>query len=122
MTLARQATGKDAEAIAAAWLSRQGYAIAARNARTPVGEIDLVAQDGKTICFIEVRSRRTDRFGAPEESITAAKQRHLLRAAQWYLQSRRWREDVPVRLDLITVRWDARGEPVINHLKNIFGG
>lgn len=122
MTLARQATGAEAEALAAAWLTRQGYEISARNVRTPVGEIDLVAREGRTVCFIEVRARRSDRFGAPEESITRLKQHHMLRAAQWYLQKHRWREDVPVRLDLVTVRWDARGEPILNHLKNIFGG
>ena len=122
MTLARQATGREAEALAAAWLARQGYRVTARNVRTPLGEIDLIAQDGAIICFIEVRARRSERFGAPEESITSTKQRHMLRAAQWYLQHKRWREDVPVRLDLIAVRWSASGEPAINHLKNIFGG
>lgn len=121
MTVARQATGQDAEALAAAWLRRQGCAITARNVRTPLGEIDVVAQEGRTLCFIEVRAKRSARFGSPEESITATKQRHMLRAAQWYLQRQRRRDDVPVRLDLITVRWDARGEPVITHLKNIFG-
>src|SRR3989338_967844 len=94
---ARQATGEQAGELAAAWLRRQGYAITARNVRTPLGEIDVVAQDGHTLCFIEVRARRSERFGAPEESLTQAKQRHMLRAAQWYLQSKRWREDVPVR-------------------------
>ena len=117
----RQTTGKEAETIAAAWLRRQGYAITAKNVRTPLGEIDLVAQDGNTLCFIEVRARRSEQFGTPEESITYAKQRHMLRAAQWYLQSKRWRDDVPVRLDLITIRWQGT-EPQINHLKNIFGG
>ena len=93
-----------------------------RNVRTPLGEIDVVAQEGKTLCFVEVRARRSERFGAPEESITAAKQRHMLRAAQWYLQRNKWREDIPIRLDLIAIRWSVSGEPQINHLKNIFGG
>ena len=121
MKTARQATGQAAEALAAAWLTRQGCAITARNVRTPVGEIDIVAQDGKTIVLVEVRAKRSERFGTAEESITATKMEHMLRAAQWYLQSQRWRDDIPVRLDVITVRWQGT-EPQINHLKNVFGG
>ena len=121
MSFARQATGKSAEALAAAWLSRQGYRVTERNVRTKVGEIDLVAHDGKTICFIEVRSRRSAQFGTPEESITHTKQQHMLRAAQSYLQQHQWRDDVPVRLDVLTVRFGP-GDPQINHLKNVSGG
>ena len=122
MNHTRQATGKEAEVLAAAWLKRQGYAITAQNVRTPLGEIDIVAQDGKTMCFVEVRARRSERFGTPEESITSTKLQHMLRAAQWYLQSRRWREETPVRLDVVTVRWSAAGEPRLNHIKNAFAG
>ena len=121
MTTARQTTGQEAEALAAAWLTRQGCEVLGRNVRTPVGEIDIVARDGKTLCFVEVRARRSERFGTPEESITRAKQQHMLRAAQWYLQSHQWREEVPVRLDLIAITWRGT-EPQINHLKNVCDG
>ena len=122
MKTARQTTGAAAEQLVGAWLTRQGYRVVERNARTPVGEIDVVAQEGKTLVFVEVRARRSARFGTPEESITSTKLQHMLRAAQWYLQHKGWREEFPVRLDVVTVRWSAAGEPQLNHIKNAFAG
>ena len=121
MTRARVETGQRAEALAAAWLQRQGYALVARNVRTQLGEIDLIMRHGRTLVFVEVRARRTARFGAPEESITAVKLQRMLRAAQWYLTQQRWREEVPVRLDVIAIRWAPDGEPQFHHLQNVTG-
>ncbi len=121
MTTVRQRRGATAEQLAAAWLRRQGYAILARNVRTPLGEIDVVAQDGRTLCFVEVRSRHSDRYGTPEESITPRKQQHMLRAAQWYLQQQRWREETSIRFDLIALRWQG-GEPQIHHVRSAVEG
>src|SRR3990170_3381994 len=94
MSSSRQSLGRWGENQAADFLAGCGYAILERNARTPHGEIDLVAQqeesgrDGSvmTTVFVEVKTRSSRAFGYPEESITPRKQAHLLSAAQAYLQ------------------------------------
>ena len=79
------ARGGDAENLAAAFLRQQGLALVARNYRCRFGEIDLIAREGKTLVFAEVRMRSSERFGGAAASITAAKQAKLLRAARHYL-------------------------------------
>ena len=78
--------GDGAEARAAAFLEGEGLKIVERNYRCRMGEIDLVASNGATLVFVEVRARTSDRFGGAAESITAAKRRKLLAAARYYLR------------------------------------
>ena len=79
------ASGACAESIAAEFLMRRGLAIVGRNFRTRAGEIDLIARDGATLVFVEVRMRRSQRFGGALESITAAKRARIVAAANGYL-------------------------------------
>lgn len=81
-----KALGAFGEAWAAGYLTRQGYRIVDRNVRFRVGEIDLIAWDGDELVFIEVKCRRTARYGAPAESITPARFARLTRAVESYLQ------------------------------------
>src|SRR4051812_4798978 len=71
----RQSLGKLGEDLACAELSRRGYAILARRYRTRFGEIDIIARDGATVVFIEVKTRDGDRFGAGAETVTGREQR-----------------------------------------------
>ena len=87
----RTARGHAAETLAAAHLEAQGYRVVARNHRCAAGEIDLIAWEGDILCFVEVRSRRDESFGDPLETIGAAKQRRLVRAAADYLSGLRGR-------------------------------
>jgi putative endonuclease len=77
--------GARAEAIAAAYLEAQGLSIVARNVRSRFGELDLVAREGDTLVFVEVRLRRSANFGGASASITAAKRNRLVAAAETYL-------------------------------------
>jgi putative endonuclease len=77
--------GKSGESYACLELERRGYAILARRFRTRAGEIDVVARDGDTVVFIEVKARRSDRCGYPAEAVTAQKQRQLMRMASYYI-------------------------------------
>jgi putative endonuclease len=77
--------GARAEGVAAQYLMRHGLAIVARNFRTRGGEIDLVARDGRTLVFVEVRMRRSEAFGGAAASITWRKRERLVRAAGAYL-------------------------------------
>ncbi len=80
--------GRDGEDIALNYLRKQGYRIIERNYRCRYGEIDLIAKDGKTLVFVEVKSRRSTAFGAPEEAVGAAKQKKISNVALWYLQEK----------------------------------
>ena len=77
--------GSEAEQLAAAFLQQHGLEVVARNYRCRFGEIDLIARDGETLVFVEVRMRTSDRFGGAAASITAAKRGKLVRAARHYL-------------------------------------
>ncbi len=81
----RRALGRSGEGLAAAYLQGLGFEIVGRNVRTRYGELDIVAREGKTLVFVEVRSRRDDRLGSPEESVDARKQAKLVALAEAYL-------------------------------------
>jgi putative endonuclease len=128
-----QRFGRDSEAEAARHLQRAGYRIVARNYRTSFGEIDLVAYDGAVLAFIEVKARRSERFGTPQAAITADKQRRLTRVALAYLAGIRperhagatGRVDPPsCRFDLVIIergeRGERRGAGRIELLKDVF--
>ena len=85
MTMARQVLGKTGEDLAVAEVGRRGYAVLARRYRTRHGEIDIVARDGDTVVFVEVKVRTTAERGTAAEAVTPAKQRRLVRMAEDYL-------------------------------------
>ncbi|MEW5248078.1 YraN family protein [Microbulbifer discodermiae] len=94
-------TGAAMEAVAARYLTETGLSIAARNYRCPGGEIDIVAWDGNTLVFVEVRYRRSDAFGCASASIDRRKQQKLHTAAADYLQ--RHKVDCPCRFDVVAI-------------------
>jgi putative endonuclease len=87
MTDARRAFGQAGEDRAAAWYAARGYTVLARNWRCREGELDLVVRRGRTLVFVEVKARRTDRFGIPAEAVTPLKQRRLRTLARRYLEA-----------------------------------
>lgn len=101
-----QATGARGEGAAERLLARHGLEIVARNYRTRFGEIDLVARDGATLVFVEVRLRAGERFGGAAASITAAKRRRIEAAARHYLSKLAF--EPPCRFDVVTL---DGGEP-----------
>lgn len=103
------ALGRRAEDIAHRFLQRRGYLVAARNVRAAdgSGELDLVAWQEGTLVFVEVKSRSTTEFGAPERAIGPDKQEHILRMARDYVR-RRGGEPVAVRFDVVTVVFGPR--------------
>lgn len=115
---ARRHLGSQGESLAAEILLRHGYRILARNVRTPVGEIDLVARQGKVLVFIEVKLRRSLRFGPPAAAVTAAKQQRLRRAAQYYLLQQR-SPAAQVRFDVVAITW-LQGLPEVEIIQAAF--
>lgn len=94
--------GEEAEELAARFLALQGLEVVARNYRTRFGEIDLVAREGGTLVFIEVRARSWAAFGGAAASVDAAKQRRIVAAARHFLQ--RLRTEPPCRFDVLTLQ------------------
>lgn len=108
MASERQALGAAGERLAVAELRRRGCEIVATNHRTRYGEIDVIARQGSTLRFVEVRTRRGDGFGTPEESVTANKRARLARLAEAYLQTLpEWAGDW--QIDVVAIQLDARG-------------
>lgn len=106
---ARKRLGDTGEEIAARELIRRGYTVRERNWRCLEGELDIVAEQRESLVFVEVRTRRGDRFGTPEESITPAKRAHLVAAAQAYLQAHPL-QDCDWRIDVVAVELSAQGK------------
>jgi putative endonuclease len=101
------ARGAAAEGAAATWLAEQGYTILERNFDTSAGEIDLVARDGETLCFIEVKARAVPDCGSPLEAVDERRQRRLGRAAALYLVRHGW--PGPCRFDVVGMECGAGG-------------
>ena len=98
----RHSLGKMGEDLACAELGRRGYAVIARGYRTKYGEIDIVARDGETTVFVEVKTRAGDEYGGAAAAVTRRKQRRVAQMAVDYL-SRHALHDTPCRFDVVTV-------------------
>jgi putative endonuclease len=119
MTRATNAVGAYGERVAAQALAAAGMRILARNWRCRHGEIDVIALDGTTIVFCEVKTRRRYDYGAPIEAIGPAKVRRLRAlAAQWLAENPAYRGEV--RFDVISVRPQASGSAGVEHVKAAF--
>ncbi len=105
MSTSRVELGKLGEELAGHFLREQGYQILTTNYRCPRGEVDIVAKDGEEVVFVEVRTRRSQSFGTPQESLTGPKVRHLVATCQDYLQGYGG-TDTNWRIDLVTIRMD----------------
>lgn len=113
----KKALGNKGEEIAARYLRKKGYKILKRNYAVPTGEIDIVARDGGTLVFVEVKARTDDRFGQPAEAVGTRKQRRMRSAALHYLAG--LRKQPPARFDVVSVRLDGGGEEV-EHIMDAF--
>jgi len=114
----RHIFGESGENVASRELRRRGYEIIARRYRTRAGEIDLVARDGDTLVFVEVKTRHTHEFGAPSEAVTAGKQRKLALMAADYL-ARHAAGDVACRFDVVAITVGV-GTPTIEVIPDAF--
>jgi putative endonuclease len=112
--------GEQGERHAARFLRRLGYRIVATRKRLRYGEIDIVAVDGQTLVFIEVKTRRTDAGIAPAEAVNDLRRRRMSRAAVAFLKTHSLL-DYPARFDIVEVIWPAVARrPVIRHHPNAF--
>lgn len=119
MSLFRNKLGTRGEELAVRALKKNGYHILERNFRCRSGEIDIIAQDGKTLVFIEVKTRNSTEFGHPVEAVTSKKQYRISKTALHYL-SRHDLFDRDARFDVISVLTSGDNKPVIDIIRNAF--
>ena len=115
----RKPLGDFGERLAAAHLEAKGYQIIDRKFRVVEAEIDLVARDGDTLVFVEVRTRRGGAPGMAARSVNAAKAKQLLRAVDWYIEHHPEFADEPMRIDVVTVELERDGTlREVTHIEN----
>lgn len=119
MKTLQQIKGKRAESIALKHLKKAGLKLIHNNFYCKLGEIDLIMKDKKTIVFVEVRYRKSDHYGSSVESIDRRKQKRLARAAQFFIISKKWPQNMPYRFDIVGLSGDLI-TPSIQWIKNAF--
>lgn len=118
--MSNKTLGSYGESLALRHLKAQGYRILEENFHNKLGEIDLIAKDGKTICFVEVKTRQSCTQGQPYEAVTPWKIRKLSRMATSYLKYKYHSLEIPSRFDVISIVHDKETPPEIKHIKNAF--
>ncbi len=117
--MSKRKVGKFGEDIAVKYLADKGFKIIERNYTHSHGEVDIIAEDGETLVFVEVKYRRNLEYGYPEESITKGKIKLVRRTAEAYLyENEIW--DKPVRFDVVAILEFKKGKPEIKHFRNAF--
>jgi putative endonuclease len=111
--------GERGEAIAAAYLQGQRFTIIERNFRCKGGEVDIIAREGKTLVFVEVKTRRTLSFGPPQMALTPFKQRQISKAALTWLAKKK-QFGASARFDVIAIVAPDHQVPQIEHFRNAF--
>jgi putative endonuclease len=115
----RRLFGQEGEAEAERYLRRKGYRIIARNLRSSLGELDLVAEDGRVLVFVEVKARRTGQFGGAIHAVHRQKQQKLIRLAAQFLARRHWM-DRSCRFDVVLLAASESATLQVEHIQNAF--
>jgi len=120
MLNSRQRFGKEGESVAVRHLLKSGYLILAQNYRTRYGEIDIIAKDGNTLVFVEVKSRRNESFGNPKYAVTFKKRQKMSMAALDYLKTTK-QSNIKARFDVVAIcSGKENPEPDIEIIRNAF--
>jgi putative endonuclease len=118
MTFVRLSVGKRGEELASAYLAKAGYRIVEQNYRCVFGEIDIIAEEGNNIVFIEVKSRRSTSYGVPQLAVGYKKQRKISMVALNYLEEKH-KHNINARFDVVAVKLLPSGTS-IELIKNAF--
>ena len=110
--------GRTGEKTAVDLLKEKGYKILVKNYKTKLGEIDIIARDKDTVCFVEVKTRHSDRFGLPQEAISRFKQRQIAKVALMFLKENNLL-DKKARFDVVSIMY-SQDTPKLDLIKNAF--
>ena len=111
--------GEDIEFLVCEYLRSNGAGIIEKNYRCRQGEVDIIARDGRYLCFIEVKFRKDDRYGEPQEAVTVSRQKHICNVSKFYLYSKYKSLDLPVRYDVVAV-FPSDNIYTVKWIKNAF--
>ena len=117
-TPSRTALGEAGENAAARYLRGLGYRIIERNFECPLGEVDIIAREGRTLVFVEVKTREDD-DPAPEDQVNNVKQHQITKAARFYL-TRYGSPQPPSRFDVVAIVWPHKQTPQVRHTTDAF--
>jgi len=117
VSLLKRLLGREGEDLAARFLEKRGYRILDRNYSTRSGEIDLVALHEGAVVFVEVKTRTSNAFGAPELAVDPRKQRRMVKAALGYIKYKKLHQ-VPCRFDVVAI--SSTAETTVEHIRNAF--
>ena len=112
--------GERGEALAARFLRRKGYTLIVRSDRGRLGEIDIVAVEGRTLVFVEVKTRRSHAKGHPADAVDRRKQRKLTRLALHFMKRHELLENTRARFDIVAITWPKDAAAQIEHYENAF--
>ncbi len=110
--------GKEGEKLASDFLYALGWQVMAHNWRYQRTDLDIIAMDGDILVFIEVKTRRGEKWGAPELAVTIAKQKRMLHAASAYASAQN--HEGEIRFDIIAICWPLSGFPTLEHYEDVF--
>jgi putative endonuclease len=119
MSVWRQYCGQQGEQIAVDYLQRQGYRIQQQNYRCRRGEIDIIAWDGTTLVFVEVKTKGQTAFGAPQAMVDYRKQKTMVRVAMTYVQQHQL-QNTALRFDVVAIILPSDGRPEVTHVPAAF--
>jgi putative endonuclease len=114
----KQKLGKRGEDQAEEYLKIKGFIILAKHYHYGHKEIDLIGKDGNTIVFVEVKTGRSKKFGAPEGWVSLKKQKNLIQAALYFIQNEKT-DGCDFRFDVVAIRYE-KGKEVMHHIRNAF--
>lgn len=113
--------GKFGEDYACAYLIKKGYTIVFRNFRCKIGEIDIIAEKEGTLCFVEVKTRASTKYGKPAEAVTENKQKRIYRCAEYYMQYKGMINRMPIlSFDVIEILREGNAVKEFNHYQHCF--
>jgi putative endonuclease len=111
--------GKAGERLASNYLKKRGYRVLEENYKVSFGEIDIIAEKSNYICFIEVKCRKSNRYGIPEEALTTYKRNKIIKVAQFYIKKKNIKNKY-FRFDVISILLDNNSLKEIKHITNAF--
>ena len=116
----RKNLGKTGESLACEYLRANKIKVLHKNYKNKIGEIDIIAKEGDTVAFIEVKTRSSYIFGTPAEAVNYRKRQKIIKTALKWMTDKNYEDDI--RFDVIEVLINETGAPDINYIKNAFGG
>jgi len=111
--------GQMGEVLTCQFLVKKGYSILEKNFRAPFGEIDIIAKKNNCICFVEVKCRKSMKYGLPEEAVTSYKKKKIIQVAQFYMKKKRIKNS-SFRFDVVAIQFNQQGLQTIKHITNAF--